>query len=110
MDRQAVLTALIEFTLPLAELETRLARCGWDEDPAAALSRAHVVAVLERFAAGELDAAAVETWANLVENREDISFESGHEAALLEAIHDLANPVLQGPPRVAELIALLGGS
>jgi len=110
MDRQATLLSLITFDRDLADLGPRLAALDWDADPAVVLSRQHIINVLQRFSSGDLDTAAVETWGNLIESREDISFEPGHETAILAAIHDLANPVLRGELNVDALIAALGGA
>jgi hypothetical protein len=94
--RQQALSSLIHFDAPLASIEAELAALGWGAEPVAMLMREHITAVLQRFVSGEIDAATVEAWANLVEGREDIQFEPGREQIVLDAIHDLANPVLQG--------------
>ena len=96
MNRLSILTSLVEFNMPLPVLEDALSALDWDADPAVTLKREHVAAVLRRFQVGELDAPAVEAWANLVECREDIVFEPRHEAIVTEAIHDIANPEPQG--------------
>jgi hypothetical protein len=96
MSRQAILSSLIEFDAPLTDLKAALALISWDADPVVTLTRQDIIAVLERFANSEINAAAVEDWANLVECREDIRFEPGHEKIISDAIHDLANPKLRG--------------
>ena len=96
MDGQATLTSLIQFDVPLAKLEAGLKALGQGSVPVVTLRRKHIVAVLQRFVSGEIDASAVEAWANLVEGREDIQDEPNHEEVILAAVHDLANPVLQG--------------
>lgn len=96
MNRQKTLTSLIHFNVPLADLEADLAALGWGNDPEAVLQREHIKTLLKRFISGEIDAASVEDWANLIEGRDDIQFEPGHEEIVLAAIHDLANPALQG--------------
>lgn len=96
MDRQATLSSLIQFDAPLADLEDGLATIGWGEEPVVTLTRRHIDAVLRRFSSGEIDADAVETWANLIECRDDIQFDPSHDEIILQAIHDLANPLLQG--------------
>lgn len=71
--------------------------------------------MLRRFTSGEIDARTVEVWADMIECREDIQFESGQEAVIASAIHDLANPTLQGrldiiaPDLVAAFQALRQG-
>jgi hypothetical protein len=94
--RKQALSSLIHFDAPLDDIEAELAAVGWAAEPVTTLMRKDIAAVLQRFASGDIDAATVEAWANLIEGREDIQFELGHEQTILDAIHDLANPVLQG--------------
>ena len=96
MSRETVLLSLIRFDAPIPKLRAELDSLTWDSDPVVTLARRDIVAVLERFSAGEIDALTVEDWANLVECREDIDFEAGYEDVIYAAIHDLANPVLSG--------------
>src|SRR6266702_15623 len=96
MSRRAVLSSLIQFDAPVADLTSALAALAWDADPVAILTRRDIVSVLQRFVGGKIDADAVEAWGNLVECREDIEFEPWHEEAVADAIHDLANPDLSG--------------
>jgi len=111
MNRQQILTSLIHFNAPLADLEADLAALGWGNDPEAVLQREHIKALLNRYTTGEIDAASVEIWANLIEGRDDIQFEPGHEEIVLTAIHDLANPALQGKLEtiVWDVLASLNG-
>src|ERR1700709_2390147 len=97
MGRHAILSSLIKFDAPVADLTAALATLSWDAEPVVTLTRQHIAAVLERFARRDIGADALEEWANLVECREDIGFEAGHEDVVAGAIHDLANPELSGP-------------
>jgi hypothetical protein len=110
MDRAAILAALIAFDRPLVRLREMLDTLDWAANPAATLRRADIAAVLRRFAAGSLGAAEVEHWANLVESREDLSFEPRHEEAIADALFDIGNPDLQGdlPAILDELLDALG--
>jgi hypothetical protein len=96
MSRQAVLFSLIQLDAPIEDLQAKLASFSWDADPVITLMRRDIVAVLDRFAKCEVEAGAVEEWANLLECREDILLEPGYEEIIAAAIHDLANPVLRG--------------
>jgi len=96
MSRQSVLSSLVRFDAPLVDLKAALALFSWDAGPVITLTRRDIAVVLERFTSREIDAATVKEWANLVECREDIRFEPEHETAIAAAIHDLANPDLQG--------------
>lgn len=69
----------------------------WDADrPLVELSRRTMGQVLQAAVAGKIPAAFVESWADLVEGREDIGREPGSEALLNEALFELANPALAG--------------
>jgi hypothetical protein len=97
MNRQEFLSALVLFNAPISDLRTALALLNWDDDPVVILTRRNIAIVLDRFKNSEIDADTVEEWANLIECREDIRYESGHENTIAEAIQRLANPVLYGP-------------
>jgi hypothetical protein len=96
MSRQAILSSLVQFDASAADLKAVLASLSWDADPVITLTRRDIAAVLERFTSSDIDDGAVEEWANLVECREDIRFEPGHEEVVADAIHVLANPELAG--------------
>jgi hypothetical protein len=96
MDRADILASLIRFDRPIAELEALVRALDWDAEPVATIRRRDIVAVIERFLAGEIDAGDVVRWADLLEGREDMNFEPRHEPAVADAIYDLANPDLQG--------------
>lgn len=100
MSRETILSSLISFDAPIPKLKAELGSLTWDSDPVVTLARRDIVAVLERFVAGQISALTVEDWANLVECREDIGFESGYEDVIHAAIHDLANPMLRGELRI----------
>ena len=110
MNRQAVLSSLIRFNEPVTRLKVALESFPWDIDhPLVSVTRGDVIAILDRFIAGEFTAEVLEEWANLVEGREDIVFEADHGPAISEAIFQLANPALCGPlvTQVPEIISSL---
>jgi hypothetical protein len=70
----------------------------WDyEGETVVLRRAHVASLLNRYLSGALSDVDVERWANLVEGREDISFQPGSGDWLDEVIFQLANPGMTLP-------------
>lgn len=95
MTREEAIQSLVCLDRPLDALRTSLAAFEWDWEgpPIARLNGREVASVLQRYTAGEVTGDEVETWASLLEGRDDVEFEP--EAA--EAIFDLANPELQGP-------------
>ena len=65
----------------------------WDSDEELLqLEASHLIQVLRGYVDGAASAEEVEAWANAIEGREDI----GYQGKVLEAVHVLANPVLEG--------------
>jgi hypothetical protein len=94
-SREALLTHLIEATIPSQIAEEKLKQFGWDADAAKALlTRVNIRHVLSLYLEGKMTSAQLESWANAIECRDDIGFEAGYENVLSEAIHQLANPLL----------------
>lgn len=70
----------------------------WDaEEPLVVLTPVHLARVLSRYMQGEITAQELEDWANAIESREDIAYETAHKAPLAQAIYQLANPLLTQP-------------
>ena len=106
-DRGELLRALIAYELPIEPVLADLRTFGWDApSPFAVLTREDIVRILDRYLAGELGAAEVTDWADLVECREDIGFPGGDEDVLSDALFRLANPNLRGDvtPELGEII------
>lgn len=102
--RTRLLAALLAEPLKAEELSRSLSHLKWDsDDELVDLHRAHVSHALSAYMQGELDASEIETWANAVEGRDDIGREEGFELLLNDAIHCLANPVLEG--HLSEILA-----
>lgn len=53
--------------------------------------------ILRRYLEGTLSDKDIETWANLIEAREDICFETRFEKQTKEILYELANPTLTQP-------------
>ncbi len=96
-DRRAVLLELLTFSNTIDDLKTMLASLSWDYNGSPILfKRSHLLNVLHRYLNKELSESEVESWANLVECREDIDFEENYSDELSQMIYQLANPVLEG--------------
>ncbi len=107
-ERKKALEALLGFEQPVERLRTALATFSWDAATELAfLSVGHVVNVLNRFVTDRTAAIEVESWANAVEGRDDIGFESANEQLLRELVHELANPLLTQPLTRERAIELL---
>ncbi len=97
IGREKILQDLISFNKPLGELVKMVESLAWDyEGEPVIITPSHISNVLDRFLKEELIDREVEDWANLIECREDLSFELDYSENLSEVIHQLANPVLEG--------------
>lgn len=112
-DRMGVLEMVVELSCSIDLIETRIREFAWDYDGLPfELKRAHIIHVLKRYLVGELNADEVGRWANMLEGRDDICFESGSEGRLDRAIYELANPYLTAPldeMRANNLVEILSG-
>lgn len=111
MDRPAAIAALIAFDRPLPALAAILD--GLPADPPAGtaslvtLRRQDIASLVRRYLAGEIAAAILTAWAEMVECREEIEFEPRHEEAVADALYDLAYPETPMPELAADLLARL---
>ena len=93
-SRLQALGDLLEHRVPARESQARLAAFPWDEEELLDLEVRHVVAVLSRFADGEIDAAEVTEWADTVDLRDDIGREPGRETQINDALFVMSSPEL----------------
>lgn len=93
--RQMLLHQLLTLSAPVEQVLPQLLTLRWDEaGQPEQLTRANLRAALQRNGAGMLSAAELERWANALEGRDDLDFETGHEAAIDKVLFELANPLL----------------
>ena len=113
-ERRETLDGLIRGDLPVAEARSRLARFPWDSDiELVTLTRRDLVRILDRYLSGEVDEGDVEQWAEAIEGRDDVGYETSVADWLRKIVFDLANPDLTAPLRPAraeELKAEAAGS
>lgn len=96
--RRAVLLDLIELRLAPSAAVAAVRELPWDSDvELVLLTRAHVVAMLQRYLRCELNEADLEAWADAVEGRDDIGAEPGDEELLRAFVFETANPMIAEP-------------
>ena len=91
--RASLLDKLVRCELPLNDTLLMLSACPWNaEESLHVLQPRDVIAVLERYLAGELDARQVQNWAEALEARNDIGYPRNLAASLHRTIGVLASP------------------
>jgi hypothetical protein len=94
VGRREALADLVEYRVPLSEVQARLGGFPWDEAELLDLEVRHVSAVLRRFVDGEIDAAEVTDWADAVDLRDDLGRQPGHETQINDALLAMSSPEL----------------
>lgn len=96
-SRRAALEKLIRLQASPRDLVDQIKQLPWDAEVELIELRVDdVIAVLKRHLSGELDRQDLETWADLIEGREDIGMEASHADRLKAVIYELANPTIMG--------------
>jgi hypothetical protein len=110
-ERLDAVRNLLILAKPLTEISVQLSNFSWDYDgEGLKLTRDHLRHALQRYLDGALSSIDVETWANLIEAREDIYFNAEDSTLIDDVLHELANPILTQSldiSRAAELLDLL---
>lgn len=97
-NRLVLISDLLQITRPLAEISEQISSLSWDYDGNdVKLTRHHLLNALQRYLQASLLANDIEVWANLIESREDVSYQLGHEKQIADVLHELANPYLTQP-------------
>jgi len=91
-DRITALEDLVSMRISPAEARQRLRRFAWDSVPLVTLTRKNLERVLDEYLDGRISAETVEVWADSLEGRDDINFESGLEDVIKDVVFQLANP------------------
>jgi hypothetical protein len=96
--RNEVLEDLVCFAKPLDCISESLAKLPWDDDGNNSpflLKRNHIIDILQRYLERKLSCTDVEDWANLIEGREDLEYNSADEEIISSVVYALANPLLE---------------
>lgn len=113
-DRRDALTKLIQLREPLADASGRLRQFAWDSDTElVVLTRENIANILSRYLRGQLDESELEKWADAIESRDDVGYETTAATELRQIIFELANPELaQGldPHKAREWMEVLKAS
>lgn len=92
------LNALANLNQPLSTILPILKTLPWDSNQAIiTLKKDHLIHILNQYLNHSLSAIDLENWANAIECREDITYETEGEDFINDIIFDLANPILNAP-------------
>ena len=96
--RQEYLNALVNFDQPLSTILPILNTFPWDSSEATiTLKKEHLLQILDRYLNNALTATDLENWADAIECREDIAYETDYKDIINDIIFYLANPTLNEP-------------
>lgn len=96
--RQEYLNTLVNFDQPLSTILLILNTFSWDSSEATiTLKKEHLLQILDRYLDNALTATDLENWADAIECREDIAYETDYEDIINDIIFYLANPTLNEP-------------
>jgi len=108
-DRFHTVKKLVSYTSKLEDIQNELRNYPWDyEGEAYTFTKLDLKNVLEKCINKELSKDDICEWANTIEGRDDIDFET---KSIEDIIYMLANPELEGEVtdlRCKELIKILG--
>ena len=110
------LNSLVNLDQPLSKILPILKTFPWDSNQAIiTLKKDHLIHILNQYLNHSLSAIDLENWANAIECREDISYETEGEDFINDIIFifDLANPILSdrlSPEIVRQYITQLSNS
>jgi len=92
-SRHAILLNLVQWTKSPSVCHRELMRYPWDRtEPLVEVRRVDVRNALHRALGNGVALRELEEWANCIEVRDDLSFQSGAR----DAVHVIANPALHG--------------
>lgn len=97
MNRQQKLQSIVNFSRKRSVLSEFLQEIGWDyEGEILTVYRVDIAGVVEKFLSRDISEDDLIWWANAIELREDLEFESTSASEIRTIIHQLANPDLEG--------------
>jgi DNA-binding transcriptional LysR family regulator len=109
-EQVRLVAELVTLARPLPEILADFVRLHQDVDAEiVTLERGHLISVLERYLAGEIDPGVVESWANAVDLQDEVGVPDDDQV-LRDALFGLANPSpaeTLTPERARALIATL---
>ena len=98
--RAEILKRLIRYEEPPEPLASALNEFSWDwleDEPLIRLRASDLLRVIDRFLAGNIDAQQLQDWAERLECREDIGFESDDKQLVDDVFFRLATPFINEP-------------
>lgn len=107
--RLEILRSLLAMAASPPEIAQQLSRFSVDyEGEGVELTSAHLRHVLHQYIDGKVPASDVETWANMIEGRDDVSVAAGSQDMIESVLHELANPYLTYQLNTGRAAHLLG--
>jgi hypothetical protein len=90
--RKSLLISLLNLSSDFRELEQELQKFKWDSEELVILKRTQLRNLFDKYLVGEFSVEDISEWANIIESRDDIGYESPYEYTIKQIIFELANP------------------
>ncbi len=108
VEHRRALQELLQFDRPLADLRNAVLAAPYDYDGEPVLLRKeHIAHALNCFVDGIITAGDLEVWAELIEGRPGIDFETSAEDELSEILFQISTPEINGPVSIEKCQRML---
>lgn len=98
MERREAVLDLVEWRGDLRDSIAAVREYPYDSEvPLVTLQAEHIRRAMQRYLGGDITAAELEAWAEVVEGRDDIEYFEPHEDEISEALFRLSTPELNSP-------------
>lgn len=91
-----LLDSLLNRSGDIEKIVYSLEKFNFDSEPLIILTRDHLIHILSDYISGKIAASELERWANIIEVRDDISYDSEFLKQIKEVVFELSNPILFG--------------
>ena len=105
--RILLLDSLLNRSDDVEKIIDSLEKFNFDSEPLIILTRDHLINILSDYISGKIAASELERWANIIEVRDDISYEPEFLEKIKEVVFELSNPILFGEINLDSAINLM---
>ncbi len=94
--RKSLLLPLLNSSSDFRKVKQELQKLPWDSEELVTLKKVQLRNLFEKYLAGEFSVEDISEWANIIESRVDIGYETPYEDTIKQIVFELANPEMNG--------------